>query len=366
MLTSTTQEKIVSDIQVASCEVETLGDFGSQVLPLLERLVDTSASLLYRCNEQRAALPLAGSLAESAQEYYERYYFQDPAQAELRSRNVSVLRPFDLRSWRAYLKSSVYLEFQRPRGVHDFLHLRISKDRHEEPGMVGMLLARSPRQANFKPREEKLLRRLLPLFGAVARRSERLEEIRRVQSCVKAILQRDSRAEIALKLSGSFLWASPQAEALLGLARGGKKAVPDALALAARRLATLLRKGGGNSFPATEVLIPRPDAAPLRVDLRLTQTDAGHFILAELEPPGLSPRFEEVAARFELTAAEKGILGLVALGLSDREIGHRLFISRPTVRSHLGRILDKMGVHSRVQAALMAHGFKPEIDSSED
>lgn len=366
MPTSMTRNKIVSDIQVASCEVETLEDFASRVFPLLERLVDTSASLLYRCNEQRAAIPVAGSLAESAREYYERYYFQDPAQAELRSRNISILRPFDLRSWRAYLKSPVYLEFQRPRGVHDFLHLRISKGRHEEPGMVGMLLARAPRQANFQPKEERLLRRLLPLFGAVARRSERLEEIRRVQSCCEAILQRDSRAEIAFNLSGSFLWASSQAETLLGLAQGGKKAVPASLVLAARRLASLLRKGDASHCPATEVLISQPDAAPLRVDLRLAPTDAGHFILAELESSAPSPRLEEVAARFELTAAEKGILGMLALGLSDREIGRRLFISRPTVRSHLGRILDKMGVHSRVQAALMAHGFKPEIDPGED
>ncbi len=362
MLSERAREKILSDISVASSEAETLEDFGRQVLPLLENLAGTSASLLYRCNESRAALPVGGTLAGSAREYYERYYFQDPAQAQLRSCNFPIFRSSHLRSWRDYLKSPTYLEFQRPRQVHDFLHLRLWKDRHEEPGMVGLVLARSHRQTAFGPKDEALLQRLLPLFGAAARRSERVEEGRRLRSCFEAILERDFRAEIALDLRGSFLWASPRAEALLGLAQGGKKSIPEALAVAARRLGTLLRKGSGAEAPPTELSILRKEAEPLRIDLRLARADAGHFVLAEIECLGVSPRLEEVAMRFELTAAEKGILALVSLGLSDREIGRRLFISRPTVRSHLGRILDKMGIHSRVQAALLAHGVKPETD----
>jgi DNA-binding CsgD family transcriptional regulator len=362
MRTQRAREKILSDIFVASCEAETLEDLGLQALPLLENLIGTSASLLYRCNEHRAALPVAGTLAESAREYYERYYFQDPAQVELRSFNFPILRSIHLRSRQAYFKSPTYREFQRPRDVHDFLHLRLLKSRHEEPGMVGMVLARSHRQAAFGNGEEGLLRRILPLFSAAGRRSERMEERRRLQSCLEAILRRDFRAEVAFDLGGSFLWASPRAEGLLGLDQGGKKALPEALTLAARRLGALLRKRGGVEIPPSELRIAQKEAGELRIDLRLARADAGHFVLAEIECPGLSPRLEEVARRFELTGAEKGILALVSLGLSDREIGRRLFISRPTVRSHLGRILDKMGVHSRVQAALLAHGVTPETD----
>ncbi|HKY64191.1 MAG TPA: helix-turn-helix transcriptional regulator [bacterium] len=365
MLTSTSQEKILHQIFVDSCESETLDDFGAQVFPMLEKLIGTSASLLYRCNENRAALPVAGSLAESAREYYERYYPEDPTQIELRRCNLPVFRSRQLPDWRAYLKSPIYLDFQRPRQVHDFLHFRLLKDRHEDPGMVGILFARSSRQADFGPREVKLMATLLPALGAVARRSERAAERRRLQSCFDAILARDGRPEVALDLSGSLLWASPRAEELLELARGGMKALPESLVQASRRLAAALRRGAAKEIPPTELMLARKGAGPLRIDLRLARTEANPFVLAEIESPEVSPRLEEVARRFELTVAEKGILGLVSLGLSDREIGRRLFISRPTVRSHLGKILDKMGVHSRVQAALLAHGVKPELDSAD-
>ncbi|HEX5035052.1 MAG TPA: LuxR C-terminal-related transcriptional regulator, partial [bacterium] len=233
-------------------------------------------------------------------------------------------------------------------------------------GMVGMLFARSSRQADFGPREDKLMADLLPILRAVARRSERAADRQRLQSCFDAILAREGRPEVALDLSGSLLWASPRAEELLELARGGKKVLPESLILAARRLAAVLRKGAGKAIPPTELMLVRKGAGALRIDLRLARTEANPFVLAEIESPEVSPRLDEVARRFELTAAEKGVLGLVSLGFSDLDIGRRLFISRPTVRSHLGKILDKMGVQSRLQAALLAHGIKPQSHEAAD
>ncbi len=53
-----------------------------------------------------------------------------------------------------------------------------------------------------------------------------------------------------------------------------------------------------------------------------------------------------------LTPRERQVLELVALGLTNREIAERLVISENTVRTHLRRILDKLHVHSRVEAAV--------------
>lgn len=68
----------------------------------------------------------------------------------------------------------------------------------------------------------------------------------------------------------------------------------------------------------------------------------------------------EVPARFVLdaaklkevglTAREHEILGLIAEGLSNREIGERLFVSENTVKTHSSRLFEKMQVNRRVQA----------------
>jgi ATP/maltotriose-dependent transcriptional regulator MalT len=52
---------------------------------------------------------------------------------------------------------------------------------------------------------------------------------------------------------------------------------------------------------------------------------------------------------FELTEQERQIAALAAEGLSNREIGQRLYISHRTVGSHLYRIFPKLGIASRVQ-----------------
>jgi DNA-binding CsgD family transcriptional regulator len=51
-----------------------------------------------------------------------------------------------------------------------------------------------------------------------------------------------------------------------------------------------------------------------------------------------------------LTQREHEILGLIAQGLSNREIGEKLFVSENTVKSHSSRLFDKMGVNRRTQA----------------
>jgi two-component system nitrate/nitrite response regulator NarL len=56
----------------------------------------------------------------------------------------------------------------------------------------------------------------------------------------------------------------------------------------------------------------------------------------------------------ELTQREREILGLIGSGMTNREIGERIFLSEKTIKHYVTNILQKLQVRSRVEAALLA------------
>jgi DNA-binding NarL/FixJ family response regulator len=95
------------------------------------------------------------------------------------------------------------------------------------------------------------------------------------------------------------------------------------------------------------------------IDPVITRRLISRFALAARGPAGLPPQLGQ------LTAREVEVLRLVARGLSNIEIARELVVEENTVKTHVSRVLMKLGLRDRVQAVVLAYesGFvTPERD----
>ena len=81
----------------------------------------------------------------------------------------------------------------------------------------------------------------------------------------------------------------------------------------------------------------------------VTRKLVSEFAARTKQPAGPS------TAMAELTSREREVMALVAEGLTNAEIGVRLFMSPATARTHVSRILTKLGARDRTQLVVMAY-----------
>ncbi|MEO7068942.1 MAG: response regulator transcription factor [Nostocoides sp.] len=94
------------------------------------------------------------------------------------------------------------------------------------------------------------------------------------------------------------------------------------------------------------------DAAPAQIVDAIRAAAGGETVLSA----DLTRRAVETMREGHrlLTAREREVLVLVADGLSNNDIAKALFVSRATVKTHLGHLLEKLGVDSRTAAVAVA------------
>jgi DNA-binding NarL/FixJ family response regulator len=102
------------------------------------------------------------------------------------------------------------------------------------------------------------------------------------------------------------------------------------------------------------------DAPEERLTTAIRVVAEGGSLFAPSVTTRLIAEFARRAPRSEadlssLTERENEVLRLVARGLSNAEIGTALFVSENTVKTHVARVLMKLGVRDRVQAVVLAY-----------
>ncbi|MEU0126465.1 MULTISPECIES: response regulator transcription factor [unclassified Streptomyces] len=76
-------------------------------------------------------------------------------------------------------------------------------------------------------------------------------------------------------------------------------------------------------------------------------------LMRSLRSPAPAPSEGDVRLS-ALTERERAVLDLIGEGLTNRQISERLYLSEKTVKNHISRLLSKLGVERRVQAAVIA------------
>lgn len=117
----------------------------------------------------------------------------------------------------------------------------------------------------------------------------------------------------------------------------------------------------GIDFPTLLRAIKTIQGGGVWIDRELPAADAFEEI-AQDQPIDLGNAREDNEAVKILTRRELEILRLVAEGLTNEEIGKKIFISEKTVKTHLTNIFDKLKVNNRFKAALMIMGRTSNTD----
>jgi DNA-binding CsgD family transcriptional regulator len=316
------------------------------VLEPLRRATASSGALMYRYDESGTLSVVGGGLVEAMPEYAAELFHLDPVQNALIQRSVMtaavIPRLFRELDWRAYQRGPAYNEFYRRHGIEDMLGMTLTDRPYGAPLMTGILLTRSRYEPAYDDDLRLRLSRLRPRLCSAQRRVERVARLEKQRMALELALEVIADGPVVVTdASGALVHASNRAKKFFGCDEFARPLsnTPGAFT-------------GSSGAVAARISVDVTENRSRVVGLKAGSGDG--FVVATLDVAAHSEDTKRrIASQYKLTAAESRVLQLVAEGLSNAEIARRLFVSVETVRTHVHRVLSKLGARSRAQAAAM-------------
>jgi DNA-binding CsgD family transcriptional regulator/PAS domain-containing protein len=282
---------------------------------------------------------------------------------------------------RAIRKTGFYADVLAPQRIEDTLNIS-HRGMARDGGIGGFGFSLSMEGRDRAEQSRRRLQRLTPHLCRALDATLQLGPLADGSRQLARVLQLMPNAALLLDNRQRIVHANPAAERLLregdgltSVSNGGlhlSAALPDENAALARSLAQALRVAGGGDDLLNEPLrVTRPSgAAPLLVVPVPLPPPA--FSLWELSQTArllvlvIDPAARNLSAAtalqtvFGLTAAEARVATLIGSGLGGPQAAQALGVAPATVKTHLGRCFEKLGVRSQVELARLLSALPPD------
>jgi DNA-binding CsgD family transcriptional regulator len=337
-------------LERALAGVLTLGELAGGALDQVKALAGASDAMVFTFDESRAPASRGGSLTEVMRGYTPDLFHEDLLQAYSLALPASTFVVYDRHGdfdFRGHIRSRPYADFYRPNGIGYVYALWPTGLSYGSPGMFGVFLCTPKVSCVLETGALTDLGRLEESMRAAARRIARFSALENERDVLRHLVGAERGVFVIWDQDTRLVWASPAAARFIA----GKSERVELERLAA--VATRQLRGRPDARP---VLFSRPT----QIETRRGESFLAEFCLIETTErrPWLLAELsacDGVAVRLAgLTAAEGRVLTLLERGLTNREIGASLFVSNETVRTHVSRILHKLGVDTRSKAASLA------------
>ncbi len=340
----------------AASDAISLDELSSHALPALSEAVGACDGILFSFD--RDGLPFGIGKAQWAMsEYVGHGYIHDDPHARVGRRDDAVVRvASELIERKELHRSRAYREFFAREHVEYTANLRLTPGVFGEPGAASLLMMRRADQTDFTRAEAEVMAAVMPALQSAARRHARIQASlakgRMLETVVETLI---GEPVVVFDQQGRPIWRSDRARQVADV---GCSAGPLSIKLSdeARRLAAAAQREGNGRASKMGLELPHNGGPSIAsADLLIAPGARGNpYVIARLrEGKSDSVKLGMLADQYDLTPTETAVLGQIAEGLSNKEIAERQRVSLETARTHVHRVLQKLGVPTRTRAALL-------------
>jgi DNA-binding CsgD family transcriptional regulator len=357
-LTSKAETRRKLDVAIgAASDALSLEELAAQALPALSSAVGACDAIMFSFGRDRMPFGI-GKAQWAMSEYVSRGYMRDDPHDREGRRDEAVVRvASDLIERRDLHRTRAYREFFAPGGVEYTAHLRLTPRVYGEPEAVCVLMMRQPGQPDFTRAEAAVMSEALPAFQSATRRHSRIEASiasgKMLETVVETLI---GEPVVVFDQQGRPIWRSSRAREVVECSESTSNPLSMSLRNEARKFAAMAQRESNGRVTRMGLELPHNGGPSIAAaDLLLARGARGNtYVVARLrEGKADSVKLSMVAEHYELTPTETAVLGQISEGLSNKEIAERQRVSLETARTHVHRVLQKLGVPTRTKAALL-------------